>query len=65
MCPGRCGSVDRVTACESKGRWFDARSGHMPGLQQVPNRGRVRGNHTLLFLSLPRFLPPFPLSKNK
>ena len=29
---------------------------------QVPSRGRTRGNHTLMFLSL--FLPPFP-SKNK
>ena len=30
------------------------------GCGQVPSRGRVRGNHTVMFLSL----PPFP-SKNK
>ena len=31
---------------------------------QVPSRGRVRGNHTLMFLSLSFFLPS-PFSKNK
>ena len=30
---------------------------------QVPSRGRARGNHTLMFLSLSFSLPP--LSKNK
>ena len=31
---------------------------------QVPSRGGARGNHTLMFLSLP-FSLPSPLSKNK
>ena len=31
---------------------------------QVPNGGHVRGNHTLMFLSL-SFSLPSPLSKNK
>ena len=31
---------------------------------QVPSRGHVRGNHTLIFLSLP-FSLPSPFSKNK
>ena len=31
---------------------------------QVPSRGRTRGNHILMFLSLP-FSPPFPSLKNK
>ena len=31
---------------------------------QVPSGRRVRGNHTLIFLSLP-FSLPSPLSKNK
>ena len=31
---------------------------------QVPSRGCVRGNHTLMFLSL-SFSLPSPLSKNK
>ena len=31
--PGWCGSVDWVSTCESKGRWFDSQSGHMLGLQ--------------------------------
>ena len=31
---------------------------------QVPSRGYVRGNHTVMFLSLSLFLPPFH-SKNK
>ena len=30
---------------------------------EVPSRGRMRGNHTLMFLSL--FLPPFPSLKIK
>ena len=31
---------------------------------QVPSRGYVKGNHTLMFLSLSPFLPP-SLSKNE
>ena len=34
------------------------------GWDQVPSWGCVRGNHTLMFLSLSFSLPP-PLSKNK
>ena len=36
---------------------------HASVVGQVPSRGRVRDNHTLMFLSLSFFLP-FPLSKN-
>ena len=32
MSPGWCGSVDWESDCEVKGHWFDAQSGHMPGL---------------------------------
>ena len=32
VCPGWCGSVDWVRACEPKGCWFDSQSGHTPGL---------------------------------
>ena len=50
---------------QTKGRWFDSLSGHMPGLQaRFPSAGRARGNHTLMFLSL-SFSLPSPLSKNK
>ena len=37
---------------------------HVWVVGQVPSGGYVRGNHTLIFLSLSFFLP-FPLSKNK
>ena len=55
--PGWCGSVDWVSACEPKGLWFNAQSGHRPGVGQVPSWGRIRGNHTLVFLSLSFSLP--------
>ena len=32
-CPGCCGWVDWMPACEPKGCKFDTQSGHMPGLQ--------------------------------
>ena len=32
VCPGWCGSVDCVAACEPKGGWFYSQSGHMSGL---------------------------------
>ena len=37
---------------------------HAWGAGQVPDRGNMRGNHTLMFLSL-SFSLPSPLSKNK
>ena len=49
---------------EPKGCQFNSQSGHMPGFAgQVPSGGHVRGNHTLMFLSLSS--PSLPLSKNK
>ena len=33
LCPGWCGSVDWVPACEPNSGRFDSQSGHMPGLQ--------------------------------
>ena len=32
ICPGWCGSMDRVLVCKPKGHWFDSQSGNMPGL---------------------------------
>ena len=58
-CPGWCGSVDWMLACEPKGRWFD-----FPVRAQAWVAGQVhswehaKGRHTLMFLFL--FLPPFP-----
>ena len=64
-CPGWCGSVDWVLACEPKGYWFDSQSGHMPGLwAQILSGGHMRGNHTLMFLSL-SFSFPSHFSKSK
>ena len=61
--PGWCGSVDWVPVCESKGHQFDSQSRPYPWvLGQVPHMGHMRGNQTLMFLSLS---PSFPLSKNK
>ena len=52
-CPGWCSSVDWAWAWKPKGCQFDSQPGHMPGLQaRFPSRGCVRGNHTLMFLSL-------------
>ena len=61
--PDQCGSVGWASSHKEKGGWFDSPSG------QVPSWGRTRGNWLLLLshidVSLPLFLPPFPLSKNK
>ena len=55
VCPGWCGSVDWVPACEPKGHRFDSQSGHMPrlwarppvvGMQEATTHGHS-------------FLPPF------
>ena len=66
MHPGCYGSVDWVPACEPKG-WligFTVRAqAWVAG--QVPSRGRTRGNHTLMFLSLSPSLPlSLKISKN-
>ena len=56
--PGWCGSVDCLKACNPKGHWFDSQSrAHAWVAGQVPSRGRTRGNHTLLFLSLSFSIP--------
>ena len=62
-CPGWCGSVDWELAWESKGCQFDSQSRtHAWVVGQVTSRRRMRGNHTLIFPSL----PPFPsLKRNK
>ena len=58
-CPGWCSSMDWAQACQPKGLRFNSKSGHRPGLWQLPSRGCMRGNHTLMFLYLSLFLPPF------
>ena len=51
--PGCCGSVDRVLACELKGRRFNSQLGYLPVLwARFPGVGHARGNQTLMFLSL-------------
>ena len=63
--PGWRGSVDWALVWEPKGHWFDSQSGHMPGLQAKSSVWELmRGNHTLMFLSL-SFSLLSPLSKNK
>ena len=61
-CPGWYGSVARALTCETKGRWFNSQSRHMPGLWA---RSSVRGVREAtthgcfspsLSLSLPLFL---------
>ena len=61
--PGRCGSVDWVLAMGTKGLLvrFPGRA-HDWVAGQVLGRGRMRGNHTPMFLSL-SFSLPSPLSK--
>ena len=64
--PGWWGLVDWMLAYEPKGHWFNS----LPVRElawvvgQVPGSWRVRGNHTLMLLSLSFFFPS-PLSKNK
>ena len=55
--------MDWALDFKAKGHQFNSQSGHMPGLW-VCSGGHVRGDHTLMFLSL-FFSLPFPLSKNK
>ena len=64
---GWCSSVDWVQACEPKSCQFDSQSGHIHGfLGQVSSRGRMRSNHTLIFLSLFSSLPsPLSIKINK
>ena len=68
-CPGWCGSVDWVPACEPKGCQFNSQSGHMPRLQaRSPVGGLVSGNQSTYLLRIDPSLPlsfPSPLSKNK
>ena len=41
----QCGSVGWASSHKVKGRWFDCRSGQMPGLQILsPVRAHKRGN---------------------
>ena len=58
-------SVELSARLRTKGSWvrFPVMA-HSWIAGQVPSRGRVRGNHTLTFLSL-SFSFPSPLSKNK
>ena len=61
LCPGLCGLVNGAPACEPKGRWFNSQSrAHAWVAGQVPSRGYMRGNHSLMFLCL-SFSFPFPL----
>ena len=58
-CPGSWGSVDSVSACKTKGHWFDSQSGHMPGLwARSPVECTWKATTHDVFL--PLFLPPFP-----
>ena len=63
--PGWCGSVGWVLACEPKDHWFSSWPGHMPGLQAKSLVGGVQKatNPLHIEVSLPSFLPPFPLCK--
>ena len=61
---GWWGSVDWAWACEAKGLWFDSLRIRAWEAGQLPSRGRVRDNHTLMFLSV-SFSLSSPLSKNK
>ena len=58
---GLCGSVDRVPACEPKGRRFDSHSGHTPGLQARAPVGGAQEETTLGCFS--PSLSPFPSLK--
>ena len=54
-------------ACEPKDHWFDSQSEYMPELQASSPVGGTREAtiHCQIGVSLPLFLPPLPLSKNK
>ena len=63
-CPGWCSSVDWEWAVNQMSPvQFPVRA-HACVAGQVPSGGHMRGNHTLMFLSL-SFSFPSPLSKNK
>ena len=64
--PGWCGSVDWALACKQKGRWFNSRSGYMPGLRaRSPGGGVQKGvPHTNVSLTHRCFSLSLPLSKN-
>ena len=63
-CPGWCGAVGWMPACELKGHWFDSQSGHMPGLQARSPVGGAREATTCwcFFPSLPSF-PSLKINK--
>ena len=63
-CPGWCGSVNWVPACEPGGCWFGSQSGHMPGLWPGSPVGGVWEATTYWCFS-PFFSLPPPLSENK
>ena len=49
--------MDWGLTCKSKGHWLNSwSSAHAWVVGQVPGEGHVRGNHTLMFLSLPSVL---------
>ena len=41
----------------NQSHWFDSQSAHTCVVGQIPSRGHMRGNHTLIFLSLSSSLP--------
>ena len=61
FCPGWCGSVDWVLACEPKGCWFDFCSGHLPALWARSPVGGVQEATTHWCFS-PFLSPSLPLS---
>ena len=53
-----CGSVGWTLSCKLKSDQFDSQSGYMPRLWvKSPVGWHLRGNHTLMFLSLSFSLP--------
>ena len=64
--PGWCGSVVECWPENQRVACLIPSQGTRLGCSQVPSRGHVRGNHTLMFLSLSFSLPSrSPKSKNK
>ena len=59
-CPGWCGSVDWVPACEPKGHWINSQSGRMPVLQARSPVGDVQEATHWCFS--PSLSPSLPLS---
>ena len=57
--PGWCGSVDCPLSHKPKGRWFDSRSGHMPGLWARPLAGGAREATDLAHQCFSPCLSPF------